>query len=438
MPDSTSGQQVHLGFLRIVEVEGAFVGGMLVTNRLGRPLEFQCTTPVTANRTQQILYGPTLRPFLFSELIGRTLVERLQVKPQLLLVSQPELLELREHVAIPVGCLIGPATDAHDLPDQTRLAVGSNSLHFAGRHGGDAEVAQQLLASFPADADLHEPLDRVTEALNETFAPSPESPMTADDRHELYTESLPVQVPGPEVPVTGMNGALRRWPRLEAAAVSLLGRAGFVPRWRPYWPQPRTVGLTFPAGIEFLPPKAEADAAGQELKSIKAPAARRPPAEGKTADKRPTRIRPPADALSLQDRLFYVLQPPLESWLRGQELIMPFEPFPYQYEGIAWLFSQKAALLADEMGLGKTMQTITALRLLLRAGQARRVLLVCPKPLIPNWQREFKLWAEEIPVTTIEGDGPRRRPDLADARLAGAAGELRTGGPRLPGDDRRR
>src|SRR5699024_7975083 len=104
-----------------------------------------------------------------------------------------------------------------------------------------------------------------------------------------------------------------------------------------------------------------------------------PAQEGEPARKRPTRIKPPPDALSLQDRLFYVLQPPLESWLRGQELIMPFEPFPYQYEGIAWLFSQKCALLADEMGLGKTMQTITALRLLLRAGQVRRVLLVCPK-----------------------------------------------------------
>ncbi len=67
--------------------------------------------------------------------------------------------------------------------------------------------------------------------------------------------------------------------------------------------------------------------------------------------------------VSIEDRLFYVLQPPLETWLRGQELIMPFEPFPYQYEGIAWLFAHDSALLADEMGLGKTMQTITAIRL---------------------------------------------------------------------------
>lgn len=88
---------------------------------------------------------------------------------------------------------------------------------------------------------------------------------------------------------------------------------------------------------------------------------------------------------------------------------MPFEPFSYQYEGIAWLFSSQAALLADEMGLGKTMQTITAVRLLLRSGQVRRILLVCPKPLIPNWQREFRTWAEELPVVTVEGNGSRRR-----------------------------
>ena len=88
---------------------------------------------------------------------------------------------------------------------------------------------------------------------------------------------------------------------------------------------------------------------------------------------------------------------------------MPFEPYPYQYQGIAWIFAQQSALLADEMGLGKTMQAITAIRLLLRAGQIRRILMVCPKPLIPNWQREFKLWAEEIPVTTIEGDANRRK-----------------------------
>ncbi len=82
--------------------------------------------------------------------------------------------------------------------------------------------------------------------------------------------------------------------------------------------------------------------------------------EAPDAPRKRTKIRPPQDALSVQDRLFFLLQPPLENWLKGQELVMPFEPFQYQYEGIAWLFANKSALLADEMGLGKTMQTITS------------------------------------------------------------------------------
>ncbi|MCA9156631.1 MAG: DEAD/DEAH box helicase family protein, partial [Planctomycetales bacterium] len=65
-------------------------------------------------------------------------------------------------------------------------------------------------------------------------------------------------------------------------------------------------------------------------------------------------------------------------------------------------------MLADEMGLGKTMQAITTIRLLLHAREVRRVLLVCPKPLVTNWQREFRLWAPEIPVTIVEGDAARR------------------------------
>jgi SNF2 family DNA or RNA helicase len=160
--------------------------------------------------------------------------------------------------------------------------------------------------------------------------------------------------------------------------------------------------------VEFLPPPATketsvSEASGHSLMSLVTP--------GSPAGIPPkhTRIKPPDDAISLEDRLFYLLQPPLESWLKGQELIMPHEPFPFQYEGIAWLFSKKSALLADEMGLGKTMQAITAIRLLLRSGQVRRVLLVCPKPLIPNWLREFKMWAEELPVVTVEGDSARRQ-----------------------------
>src|SRR4029079_8975390 len=103
-----------------------------------------------------------------------------------------------------------------------------------------------------------------------------------------------------------------------------------------------------------------------------------------------------------------VLQPPLESLLSAESLRFSSQPFSFQLDGIAFLYPRHRAVLADEMGLGKTMQAVTAIRLLTHHGQLRRVLLVCPKPLVTNWQREFAQWAPEIPVTTIEG-GPSRR-----------------------------
>lgn len=221
---------------------------------------------------------------------------------------------------------------------------------------------------------------------------------------------------------SGLNVALQRWPQVDTESIVAPKSPSLMPPWKPHRQKVTTFGITFPEGVSLLtpatPPEKDKGAKGEEdnddeeeLTSIEPPRPTSLMDEATLAEakKKLTRLKPPDDALSIEDRLFYLLQPPLQSWLGGQEMIMPFEPFPYQYEGIGWLFSKSAALLADEMGLGKTMQTITAIRLLVRSGQVRRVLLVCPKPLLPNWQREFRTWAEELPFVVVEGDGERRR-----------------------------
>jgi hypothetical protein len=66
-----------IGFLTVVESEQwGFTGGLLILNVAGRPLEFHCTAPLKPNRAQVILYGPTLRPFLYGEQIGQTLLSK--------------------------------------------------------------------------------------------------------------------------------------------------------------------------------------------------------------------------------------------------------------------------------------------------------------------------------------------------------------------------
>lgn len=122
-----------------------------------------------------------------------------------------------------------------------------------------------------------------------------------------------------------------------------------------------------------------------------------------------TRQKPPAELVLLKERLLTLLQPPLENLFAGKRIELPFKPFPYQMEGIAFLMPRHGALLADEMGLGKTMQAIVTLRLLLHAQEVHRALIVCPKPLVPNWLNELKLWAPDVPVEVIGGDAITRK-----------------------------
>jgi SNF2 family DNA or RNA helicase len=122
-----------------------------------------------------------------------------------------------------------------------------------------------------------------------------------------------------------------------------------------------------------------------------------------------THLRPSDETVVFKDRIFYLLQPPLENLLLGKQVRLESAPYPYQMEGIAFLMPRHAALLADEMGLGKTMQAILALRLSFQAGLATNALIVCPKALIHNWCRELRMWGADLPVEIVGGDAQARR-----------------------------
>ncbi|MBM3994685.1 MAG: DEAD/DEAH box helicase [Planctomycetes bacterium] len=134
-----------------------------------------------------------------------------------------------------------------------------------------------------------------------------------------------------------------------------------------------------------------------------------PVANASGSSKPKTRVKPPSDMVMFKDRLLYLLQPPLENLFANKQVELPFQPYPYQVKGIAFLMPRHAALIADEMGLGKTAQVIIAMRLLFQSGVIHRALVVCPKPLVVNWTRELKLWASDLPFEVIGGDAATRK-----------------------------
>jgi len=64
--------------------EDVFMGGAMVTDAYGLPLEFRYTEPVRATKLQRILYG---------DVIAGNLISRLEQKPEMFLVSDPAVLD---------------------------------------------------------------------------------------------------------------------------------------------------------------------------------------------------------------------------------------------------------------------------------------------------------------------------------------------------------
>ena len=163
----------RLGFLAALETDdGAFVAGLLVTNRYGRPLEFQCTSPVRPTRAQKLLYGNTLRPFLLGELMGRALLDRLGSPPDLLVTDHDAILDLRNHITIPMARVEESSEvpeAAAQAPPLGRVRMGQRVLSIHTAHQNDITALHQGAAQISADSDLHEPLERVKQALSETL-----------------------------------------------------------------------------------------------------------------------------------------------------------------------------------------------------------------------------------------------------------------------------
>ena len=94
----------NLGFLTILQEPAGTLGGYLVTNLWGRPLEFRLTSAVQPNRVQQILYGSTLATYVYAEVIGKTLVEKTATPTQAILTDSADVLHLRRLIDVPDGC----------------------------------------------------------------------------------------------------------------------------------------------------------------------------------------------------------------------------------------------------------------------------------------------------------------------------------------------
>ncbi|MDA7951456.1 MAG: hypothetical protein MPJ24_08205 [Pirellulaceae bacterium] len=183
-----------LGFLTVIQdAQQRLFGGYLLLNHLGRPLEFHCTAPVKANRAQEILYGSTIKPFLYGEQIAKTLFEKSKNKVSLVVTDLVDVLPVRLYTQVPV-CLTKSSISQDPQTDQE--AALENSPEKGLALNTQPEPPPSYRGDLFENKSQNIPPTSTTTSL--TFAPSPGKTSVAP------TEKQPSQFDHlPSFPIAG-------------------------------------------------------------------------------------------------------------------------------------------------------------------------------------------------------------------------------------------
>lgn len=167
MSASNDTPEISLGFVQVIDLgDASLIGGYLLLNHLGRPLEFHCTEPVSPNRAQRILYGATLKSFLGGEQIARTLIEHSKLQPSFVFVDNLSVLAVRGHVAMPV-LHVSQENPTQHADGGLSVVHDETVLTADAKHPQDLEQLRMTLPRELKDWDFLEPFERIGEAMRE-------------------------------------------------------------------------------------------------------------------------------------------------------------------------------------------------------------------------------------------------------------------------------
>jgi hypothetical protein len=173
--------ELKIGYLMVSSpVPNVYVGGLMVTDNRGLPVEFRYTEPIQPTKIQQVLYGQVLSTYIKREVILETLLKSMESKFKCLLVEDEQMLDYPAkgysilRIAATKSSPIGEVGKTQDIaPQEILLQVTPEGspirLHMGSvKTGADAENSERptgVLLDAGQSMDLCEPLKRIEKAL---------------------------------------------------------------------------------------------------------------------------------------------------------------------------------------------------------------------------------------------------------------------------------
>ena len=161
-----------------VAIEGEnYVGGIMITDIRGIPIEFKYTDSIKPTKIQKVLYGAVLEKYLREEIIIKNLIGKLETKPDIYIIDDNKNIELEKYVKKNVILVkstqlkeFNNIKDKKDINEsemlfQMNLGESPVRLLFGEKGILKKEEIIEILTQEKANINLIEPLERMREAL---------------------------------------------------------------------------------------------------------------------------------------------------------------------------------------------------------------------------------------------------------------------------------
>jgi hypothetical protein len=162
--------------------DSAFMGGALVTDAAGLPIEFRHTEPLVPSKLQRVLYGRALDAYMYNEVVISALLAAVEAKPQMYIAGDVsyvagagglgvQAVSIAEARNVPAK-EVGSRQDLSGEEFVLYLGPGNGPIRVKFDMRGDVASASavresnaKLLVEASRSMELVEPLRRVEDAL---------------------------------------------------------------------------------------------------------------------------------------------------------------------------------------------------------------------------------------------------------------------------------
>jgi hypothetical protein len=171
-PQVASVSEAFLGYVAVHAQADGFVGGLLILDGSGDPVDFAYTDPITVGWPSRVLFGTRLAAYIAARALAPPLLGAVTVKPAVLCFDDPSVLARRCSLDTPVAVCCPAGTRAptrywRELPLETSA---HSPQHSWWGQVATADRVESILASIAdsrSPAEMIEPFDRLRLALRQ-------------------------------------------------------------------------------------------------------------------------------------------------------------------------------------------------------------------------------------------------------------------------------